>query len=154
MAEAAAVLGSVAAVVQIVTSISKTIMFITDITAKWRDADLLLINLSSQLTALRAACTQIEDWISHSLQGALHQLVMDLKTSISCCKMLMEKVESFFSDLAVLTEKPLDFRPRFKIVFGSAGPESVQRLIDHQTSECFNASTHSLQLVCEHWKSD
>lgn len=59
---------------------------------------------------------------------------MDLETFISCYKVLIGKVESFSSDLAVLTEKPLEFRTRFKFVFGSAGPESVQRLIDHQTS--------------------
>lgn len=63
MAEAAAVLGSVAAVAQIVAGISKTIIFITDITFKWEGADLMLISLSSQLTTLHAACTQIEGWI-------------------------------------------------------------------------------------------
>ncbi|CAN9273551.1 unnamed protein product [Alternaria alternata] len=36
--------------------------------------------------------------------------------------------------MAQLTEKPLDLCDKFKAVFGSSGPESVQRLIEHQTS--------------------
>ncbi|CAN9138095.1 unnamed protein product [Alternaria alternata] len=36
--------------------------------------------------------------------------------------------------MAQLTEKPLDLRNKFKVAFGSSGPENVQKLIEHQTS--------------------
>ncbi|KAH7392970.1 hypothetical protein BKA66DRAFT_567695 [Pyrenochaeta sp. MPI-SDFR-AT-0127] len=134
MAEALAILGCAGAIFNVVDGISKIMNIITDLRARWEDADLTLLSLASQLTALRAASTKIQDWISHDLQDAHHQLVMDLEVSLSCCRVLVSKVENFFCDLSCLVEKPLDFRNKFKVVFGSAGPESVQKLIERQTS--------------------
>jgi hypothetical protein len=134
MAEVLAVLGGVGSVCSIVNGITRIVGMISKLQARWGDADLTLLSLASQLTALRAASTKIEEWIDQDLQDTHHQLVMDLDVSISCCRLLMNKVESFFSDLTQLTERPLDLREKFKIVFGSSGPESVQKLIEHQTS--------------------
>ena len=114
--------------------ISKVIGIIRDLQARWGEADLALLSLASQLTALRAATTKIQEWIDQDLQDTHHQLVMDLDVSISCCKLLMDKVESFFTNMAQLTEKPLDLRDKFKVAFGNSGPENVQKLIEHQTS--------------------
>lgn len=134
MAEALAVLGGLGSIFSIVDGISKVIGMISDLRTKWDDADLTLLSLASQLTALRAASAKIQEWIDQDLQDAHHQLVMDLDVSVSCCRLLICKIESFFTDLAQLTEKPLDLRNKFKVVFGSAGPESVQRLVERQTS--------------------
>ena len=114
--------------------ISKVVGIIRDLQARWGEADLALLSLASQLTALRAATTKIQEWIDQDLQDNHHQLVMDLDVSISCCKLLMDNIESFFTNMAQLTEKPLDLRDKFKAVFGSSGPENVQKLIEHQTS--------------------
>jgi hypothetical protein len=134
MAEALAVVGSVGAICSLVAGIGKVILLITDLTAKWEDSDLALLSLASQLTALRAAISKIQEWTEHRLQDAHHQLVMDLDISIKCCQLLIGKIESFFSNLVDLTSKPLNLRQKFKVAFGSAGPEGVQRLIEHQTS--------------------
>lgn len=134
MAEALAVIGCAGAICNVVDGISKIISIITELRTRWEDADLTLLSLASQLTALRAASTKIQDWISQDLQDAHHQLVMDLEISVSCCRLLISKVETFFCDLALLIDKPLDLRSKYKVVFGSAGPESVQKLIGRQTS--------------------
>jgi hypothetical protein len=134
MADALAIVGSVGAICSLVAGISKVILLITDLTAIWEDADLTLLSMASQLTALRAATTKIQEWMDRGLQDAHHQLTMDLDVSIKCCHLLISKIESFFSELSDLTEKPLDFRNKFKVVFGSAGPENVQKLIERQTS--------------------
>jgi hypothetical protein len=134
MAEVLAVLGGVGSAFSIVNGISRIVGMISDLQARWGDTGLTLLSLASQLTALRAASTKIEEWIDQDLQDTHHQLVMDLDVSISCCRLLMNKIESFFFDLTQLTERPLDLREKFKIVFGSSGPESVQKLIEHQTS--------------------
>lgn len=126
--------GGVGSIFSIVNGISKVVCTIQELQVKWGEADLTLLSLASQLIALRAASTKIQEWMDQDLQDTHHQLVMDLDVSISCCKLLMKKIESFFTDLAQLTEKPLDFREKFRIVFGSSGPESVQKLIQHQTS--------------------
>jgi len=134
MAEALAVVGSVGAICNLVAGIGKVILLITDLTTKWDDADLTLLSLASQLTALRAATTKIREWTERDLRDVHHQLTMDLDISIKCCQLLINKIEGFFSDLAALTEKPLELRQKFKVVFGSAGPENVQKLIERQTS--------------------
>jgi hypothetical protein len=134
MAEALAVLGGLGSIFSIVDVISKVIGIISDLRAKWDDADLTLLSLASQLTALRAASAKIQEWIDQDLQDAHHQLIMDLDVSVSCYRLLISRIESFFTDLAQLTEKPLDLRNKFKVVFGSAGPESVQRLLERQAS--------------------
>jgi hypothetical protein len=134
MAEALAVVGSVGAICSLVAGIGKVILLITDISAKWQDADLTLLSMASQLTALRAATTKIQEWTEGGLQNAHHQLIMDLDISIKCCQLLISKAEGFFAELADLTDKPLDLRQKFKVVFGSAGPENVQKLIERQTS--------------------
>ena len=134
MAEVCAILGGVGSIFSIVNGISKVVGTISDLQTKWGEAVLTLLSLASQLIALRAASTKIQEWIDQDLQDTHHQLVMDLDVSVSCCKLLMTEIESFFSDLAQLTEKPLDLREKFKVVFGSYGPESVQKLIEHQTS--------------------
>jgi hypothetical protein len=79
MAEALAVLGSVGAVCNVVSGISKTIAIITDLLARWEDADLTLLSLASQLTALRAATTKIQEWTDGGLHNLHHQLLMDLR---------------------------------------------------------------------------
>lgn len=134
MAEALAVLGRLGPIFSIVDGISKVIGIISNLRAKWDDADLTLLSLASQLTALRAASAKIQEWIDQDLQDAHHQLIMDLDVSVSCCRLLISRIESFFTDFAQLTEKPLDLRNKFKVVFGSAGPESVQRLLERQAS--------------------
>lgn len=134
MAEALAIVGSIGAITSLVAGIGKVILLITDISAKWDDADLTLLSMASQLTALRAATTKIQEWTDHGLQDAHHQLVMDLDISVKCCLLLINKVEGFFAELSAFTEKPLDLRHKYKLVFGSAGPENVQKLIEHQTS--------------------
>jgi hypothetical protein len=75
MAEALAVIGSVGAICNIVDAISKVISLITDLTAKWENADLTLLGLASQLTALRAAITKIQEWTEQGLDDAHHQLL-------------------------------------------------------------------------------
>jgi hypothetical protein len=134
MAEALAIVGSIGAISSLVAGISKVILLITDLTAVWDDADLTLLSMASQLTALRAATTKIQEWMDGGFQDAHHQLVMDLDVSIKCCHLLISKVEAFLSELSDFTEKPLDLRHKFKVVFGSAGPENVQKLIERQTS--------------------
>jgi len=131
-----------------VDGISKVIDIIRDLQARWGEADLTLLSLASQLTALRAASTKIQEWIDEDLQDTHHQLIMDLDVSISCCKLLIDKVESFFSNLSQLTEKPLDLRDKWRVVLGSSGAEGVQKLIEHQTS-----ALNLLLTACNWWVS-
>jgi len=134
MAEALAIIGSLGAICNLVDVIGKVVSLINDLVSKWEDAELTLLSMASQLIALRAASTKIREWMERGLGDAHHQLIMDLDVSIKCCQLLINKIESFFLELDASSGKSLEVRQKFKIIFGSAGPENIQKMIERQTS--------------------
>jgi hypothetical protein len=134
MAEALAVIGAVGAVCNIVDVISKTITLIGDVQSRWKLADLALMSLASQLTALRAALTEIEKWLRANSQEMHHQLVMDLDVSLSCCHALAAELEKFFTRLNTSPAHPLSASGKMKIVIGGQSANDIQKFIEHQTS--------------------
>jgi len=134
MAEAIVVVGAVASIVQIINVITKSINCLSDIRSQWKNADLACLSLAAQLTTLRAALTKIHEWMDDSLGAAHHQLVMDLDVSISCCNLLILKIDSLLPDLTELTESKPDFPSKMKVLFGSRNIDEAQKLIERQTS--------------------
>jgi hypothetical protein len=134
MAEALAVIGAVGAVCDIVEVISKTITLIGDVQSRWKLADLALMSLASQLTALREALTEIEKWLRANSQEMHHQLVMDLDVSLSCCHALAAELEKFFTRLNTSPAHPLSASGKMKIVIGGQSANDIQKFIEHQTS--------------------
>lgn len=60
---------------------------------------------------------------------------MDLDDSISCCKILMEKIDAVVSRLhRTPSEGTLLFTSKMKLVFGSTSIDGVQKLIENQTN--------------------
>jgi hypothetical protein len=134
MAEALAIIGSLGAICNLVDAIGKVVSHINDLNSKWKEVDLTLLSMASQLAALRAAVTKIREWTERGLDETHHQLIMDLDISIRCCQLLISKLESFFSDLAALAGTQLQMRQKFKVLSGSADAENVQKSIERQTS--------------------
>lgn len=134
MAEALAIIGGLGAICNLIDAIGNVVSLVNSLISKWEDADLSLLSMASQLTALRAAITKIREWTEQGLDDAHHQLIMDLDVSIRCCQQLITKMESLFSELTVLIGKPLESRQKFKFVFGNAGLENIQKMIERQTS--------------------
>ena len=134
MAEVNAVIGTIGAVCNIVDVISKTITLINDVQSRWKTADLALLSLASQLTALRAALREIQTWLENNEQDMHHQLTMDLDISLSCCRLLVIELEAFFTGLDRSPGNPLSTSGKLKVVLGSQGANDIQRFIEHQTS--------------------
>lgn len=134
MADPISVIGSVGAICNIIDVVGKAIVTINELQGKWRDADLTFISLTSQLTALRAALAKIQDWMDSDLQDVHHQLVMDLDVSLSCCKLLVGKIDTFLSELDHTTDTTMDFTSKAKLIFGNYNMEDVQKLIERQTT--------------------
>ena len=69
-------------------------------------ADLSIYSAIGQLTALKAALSKIQEWMTSDLENVpLHyQLIMDLSVSIDCCQMLMKPMEEEMARI-VLDEK-------------------------------------------------
>jgi hypothetical protein len=134
MAEIVAIIGTIGAVCNIVDVINKTISLIGDVRSKWKTADLALLSLASQLTALRAALTEIQKWLELNTEDLHHQLTMDLEVSLSCCRLLAYELEAFFTRLNANTDNPLSGTGKIRIVAGGRSADDIQKFIEHQTS--------------------
>jgi hypothetical protein len=137
MAEVIAVIGTIGAVCNIVDVINKTIALIGNIRSKWNTADLALLSLASQLTALRAALTEIQKWLELNTEDMHHQLTMDLDVSLSCCRLLASELETFFTRLNTndtSTMFPLSVSGKMKIVASGQSADDIQKLIEQQIS--------------------
>jgi len=145
MAEAIAVIGTAGSVANVIDVLSNTIATIRELRNEWKEADLTFLCLVSQLAALRAALTKIKEWADVDIPDLHHQLVMDLDTSMSCCRILISKIEGRISELHQTPDEKLDFSSKMKIVFGSKGMDDLQKSIERQT----NALT--LLLVACNW---
>jgi hypothetical protein len=134
MAEVAAVIGTIGAVCNVVDVTSKTISLIADIRSKWKTADLALLSLTSQLTALRAALTEIQRWLESNTEDVHHQLTMHLDVALACCRLLACELEASFSRLDASTDNPLSVTGKLRVVAGGRSADDIQKLIKHQTS--------------------
>jgi hypothetical protein len=134
-ADPISIIGAVGAVANIIDVVTKSIKHISELRDRWKNADLTLLSLASQLTALRGALSKIRSWIETDLNGdPHHQLVLDLDISIKCCHLLARKIETLVGDLSLDPDKPRNFSNIIKQVFNGRSIDDVQRLIEQQTS--------------------
>lgn len=134
--EPVAFLGTADAVASIISVICKTISTLKDLHDKWKDADLTILNLVSQLSSLKAALGKIAEWIASDLADLPqhHQLVMDLENSITCCKMLLGSMDVQLSKLDWNAESHLDLGSRIRVVFEDKASRDFQTFVARQTS--------------------
>jgi hypothetical protein len=135
MVDPLSILGAIGAVANIIELITKSISAIREIHGRWKEANLVFISLASQLTALRTALKNIQEWASGSLNEENdYQVVMDLDVSITCCVMLMEKFDTFLVELNQSSDMPLDFAAKVKLLFGTKDLDGVQKMVERQVS--------------------
>ena len=118
----------------ILSVLSRSIRIANQIQTEWAGAELKLLSLSSQLTALRAALSKIQEWMYRNLEHSYHQLVMDLDASLKCCRLLVLRIEQLLGKLADGMYGSLDFAGHVKIVFGTSSLNDVQGLLQQQIS--------------------
>jgi|SRR5579862_3720083 len=134
MADPITILGTAGAVTDIIGVVGKTVKSLRDLHDRWRDADFTVLNLITQLTALKAALSKIQEWIDSDPAEQHHQLVMDLDMSMTCCRMLISKMDAQVSELHRTADEALDLGSRIKIVFGNKANEDLQKVIERQIS--------------------
>ena len=135
MADPITIIGAVGAMANIVDLITKSVKTLRELHDRYKEAELTLLNLASQLTALRAALSKIQDWMDNGMDGdPHHQLVMDLDVSVKCCQLLAGKIDMLVGELADTVDEPLDFSSIVKLVFKNKSIDDVQKMILQQTS--------------------
>ena len=107
---------------------------IGEVRARWKEADLIRLSLASQLTAFRAALGRIQEWMGNEMPEPHHQLVMDLDSTLSCCRILIDRVDALFTNLESQVERPKDTASRWGVAFGNKSLDNVMVLIERQTS--------------------
>src|SRR4051812_5694852 len=111
------IIGTAGALANIIDVVVKTINTIRELAGEYKEADFRFLTLVSQLTALRAAFDKIYEWMGSDLvDDPYHQLVMDLDVSMSCCRLLLGKIEAILNELRENDGK-LDVSSKVKLVF-------------------------------------
>lgn len=133
--EPISIIGAVGAMANIIDVVTRSIKHMSELRDRWKNADLTLLSLASQLTALRGALSKIQAWMETGLDGdPHHQLIMDLDVSIKCCQLLAGKIEALVEDLSHDFDKPREFSSIVKQVFNVKSIDDVQKLLDQQTN--------------------
>ncbi|KAH7073815.1 hypothetical protein BKA63DRAFT_604128 [Paraphoma chrysanthemicola] len=134
MAEVLAVVGAIGAIANIIDATSKVISILSGIKARWKDADITMLSLASQLFAFRAALRKIQVWVDRERMQPHHQLIMDLDETLAFCEILIGRIEAIFEDWEQLLDKPAAAMTRWKVTFGEKGVDNVLVLVERQTS--------------------
>ena len=135
MVDPITIIGTAGAIANIIDVATKTINALRDLYDRWKDADFTLLNLIAQITALKAALSKIQQWLdSENERLQHHQLTMDLDASITCCRMLITRMNSAIQELNRGAAGGLDLGSKIKVVLGERKHEEFQKLIDRQIS--------------------
>lgn len=134
MADPLTIFGSAASVLNTIDILAKASKAILELRNQWKDADMTLLNLTSQLNALRAALAKIKKWMESSVDETHHQLIMDLEVSLQCCQLLATRIDAEIGELPKLDDGTLRAGSKAKFIFKSSGIADLQSMIDRQTS--------------------
>lgn len=135
MADPLTIIGAAASVASIVEVLVKTVNAIPELHSRWKQADMSLVNLIAQLTALKAALNKLQEWMDTDLdEPHHHQLVMDLEISITCCRRLVARIDSEVSDLVRDDENGLDSKGKLKLMVKNGKLEELQKMVERQTN--------------------
>jgi chlorite dismutase len=99
MADPLSITGAAASVASIVKLLGKTVGALHTLHGCRKEADFTFANLITQLTALKAAVSKLQEWMDTDMDEPHHQLVMDLEASVTYCRMLVRRMDSEAEDL-------------------------------------------------------
>lgn len=94
MAELLGVAASIISIIDVLGTCSSSLL---ELHGQWKDADLTLLDLISQLTSLKTALVRIKEWTETAVEEPHHQLTMDLEASVTCCKFLAIRMDDELS---------------------------------------------------------
>ena len=115
--EPVSAIGLASSIVGIIDVAARSISALRAVQRRWKVADLTISLLISQLTTLKTALVQIEEWITTSLNDIEHyQLVIDLGTSLESCKTLLLYIDEQLTYLGLSDSKSPSFESKIKVV--------------------------------------
>ncbi|KAF2105557.1 hypothetical protein BDV96DRAFT_560251 [Lophiotrema nucula] len=132
MAEALAVVATIASIGSLVDILARTIAIIDSLASQWQESNLMVLNLNTQMRTLKSAVVEIKDWMETNTGEIHHQLILDLDSSLSCCQLLASRLDR---DLSSLGDQPggrLPLAAKAKFVVKNNSLAEIQRMVDSQ----------------------
>jgi guanine nucleotide-binding protein G(i) subunit alpha len=80
--------------------------------------------------------SKIQEWIDCDLGEPgepHHQLVMDLEIPMTCCRMLISRMDAEISELYQQSTETLDTASKVKLIFEGKTMDELQKMIERQT---------------------
>lgn len=95
-----------------------------------------IMNITSQLAALRAALSKIAEWVSSDLQDVPqhHQLIIDIGDCIDCCRNLIKTMDDHISKVDSRTTDALNLSSKIRRVFNDKAFRDIQIFMERQTN--------------------
>ena len=124
-------------IVGIVDVISRSIITLRNLQQRWQAANFTVTLLIGQLTTLKAALNHISDWSQSASLDTIpcyHQLVIDLDTSLECCKGLVRFIDKQISRLEWDETRSLTFESHIRAVLDGSGVKECANHLNNQST--------------------
>ena len=110
-------IGLAGSIVGIIDVAARSISALRALQQQWKMVDLTVSLSIGQLTTLKSALNQIEEWITNNLNEIEHyQLVIDLGTSLESCKTLLLFIDEQLNHLGLSDSNHSSVESRIKVV--------------------------------------
>ncbi|KAF5611414.1 GNA-3 g alpha subunit GNA-3 [Fusarium subglutinans] len=133
MADPLSIIGTAGAIANIIDVLTKTISTVCDMRQAWKVADLAVFAFENQLNLLKLALFEIQKWTESRSSEQSHQLVMQVDSCVTCCRLLIGKIDSEVSQFQKTAAGGLELGSRLSFLFKTKDMEQIQRMVDQQT---------------------
>ncbi|KAK0735955.1 hypothetical protein B0T21DRAFT_365983 [Apiosordaria backusii] len=132
MADPLSIVGAVGSVAGIIDVLTRSMGAIATLRSQYNDADLIFMNLTSQLSVLRTGLIKISEWAETEPEPH-YQLMMDLDSVILCCQILASKLDSHLESLHRGSLR-LSSLGKLKLALNGPNIDAIQKMIGQQTA--------------------
>ncbi|EGU75787.1 hypothetical protein FOXB_13699 [Fusarium oxysporum f. sp. conglutinans Fo5176] len=133
MADPLSIIGTAGAVANIIDVLTKTITTVCDMRQAWKTADLTILAFGNQLNLLKFSLCEIQKWAESKVDDKSHQLVMQVDSCVTCCRLLISKIDGEVSQLEKTEAGDLMMGSKISLLFKTKDMEQIQRMVDQQT---------------------
>ncbi|ENH75761.1 Guanine nucleotide-binding protein alpha-3 subunit [Fusarium oxysporum f. sp. cubense race 1] len=99
----------------------------------WKTADLTILAFENQLNLLKFSLCEIQKWAESKVDDKSHQLVMQVNSCVTCCRLLISKIDGEVSQLEKTEAGDLMMGSKISLLFKTKDMEQIQRMVDQQT---------------------
>ncbi|CZR37507.1 GNA-3 g protein alpha subunit GNA-3 [Fusarium proliferatum ET1] len=133
MADPLSIIGTAGAIANIIDVLTKTITTVCDMRQAWKIADLAVFAFENQLNLLKFALFEIQKWTESRSDAQSHQLVMQVDSCVTCCRLLIGKIDGEVSQFQKTVAGGLELGSKLSFLFKTKDMEQIQRMVDQQT---------------------